>query len=296
MRGMHNQGPPSPGMMPFGMPQASMIAPAAVAPAPSASTSPPGDGNSARSAGGAGQGVAHGTGRVGILTPARSQRRHAHEELDASLPTLTAFSKPLLLQDKGDNGAAALKRVRVLLEAHHADKGTQTVPPEEVEAIRYTWCCCVLLCVAVCCCVLLCVAVCCCALLCIVVCCCVLLCVAVCCCVLLCVAVFCCVLLCATVYCCVWWCVAETVLPEKVEANRCTQCCSALQGVAVCCSMLQWLSPKKRSRPSSIFMHVSISGWRFICVGMCRLICPSIQYGAASISRLLQIIGFFSRI
>jgi hypothetical protein len=86
---------------------------------------------------GAGGGAAaHSSGDVGIAPPARSQRPHVHQELDASLPTLTSFSKPLLLQDKGDNGAAAMTRLRALLQAHHADKASPAVPAEEVEALN----------------------------------------------------------------------------------------------------------------------------------------------------------------
>ncbi len=72
---------------------------------------------------------------MGVAPAARSERPHAHEELDASLPTLTSFSKPLLLQDMGDKGAAAMARFRALLAAHHADKASEAVPPEEAEAL-----------------------------------------------------------------------------------------------------------------------------------------------------------------
>ena len=72
---------------------------------------------------------------MGVAPAARSERAHAHEELDASLPTLTSFSKPLLLQDMGDKGAAAMARFRALLAAHYADKGSEAVPAEEAEAL-----------------------------------------------------------------------------------------------------------------------------------------------------------------
>ena len=72
---------------------------------------------------------------VGIAPPARSERAHAHEKLDGRLPTLTSFSKPLLLQDMGDKGAAAMARFRALLAAHHADKTSDAVPADEAEAL-----------------------------------------------------------------------------------------------------------------------------------------------------------------
>jgi len=99
-------------------------------------------GASARDAGGRGGGGEEEGGHwgnrqagIGVATPARCHRRHAHDELVGVLPTLVGFDKPLLLQDKGDNGAAALTRLRALVEAQHADKASP-VPQEEVRLLR----------------------------------------------------------------------------------------------------------------------------------------------------------------
>jgi len=131
-------GMPGGGGMPIGNMNMLGSSPAATPLAAATSSS------SSRSAGGRGERdlhsspdpAVHSSGAVGIAPPARSQRPHVHQELDASLPTLTSFNKPLLLQDKGDNGAAAMTRLRALLEAHHVDKDSPSVPPEEVEALN----------------------------------------------------------------------------------------------------------------------------------------------------------------
>lgn len=139
MRGMHQQGGPMPSIMPGGMPMSNLMSsgPPMAASAPAAATPAGGvGGGSEWGFGGNGSGGgAHGEGVVGIAAPARSQRRHAHEELDATLPTLISFSKPLLLQDTGDKGAASMARLRALLQAHHEDKSNPAVPAEEIEAL-----------------------------------------------------------------------------------------------------------------------------------------------------------------
>ena len=124
-----------PGMMPGGMPMSNLMSDGPpMASAPSAAA-PAGSGGERGAGGGGGGRGGHGEGMVGIAAPARSQQRHAHEELDATLTTLISFSKPLLLQDTGDKGAASMSRLRALLHAHHEDKSNPEVPAEEIEAL-----------------------------------------------------------------------------------------------------------------------------------------------------------------
>jgi len=131
MKGMHQQGGPVPGAMPLSMPAHMSAASGAQGTAGNAGASAGGGGGASEE----GQAAHARSAGVGVAPPARSERPHAHEELDASLPTLTSFSKPLLLQDMGDKGAAAMARFRALLAAHHADKASEAVPPEEAEAL-----------------------------------------------------------------------------------------------------------------------------------------------------------------
>ena len=152
MRGMHQQGPPVPGALPPG--GLAAMNPNAFGALPMGGASgagqhgapshtPPGTSRTAGTSdevqGGAEGGHSSTSSlQVGIAAPTRSHRPHVHEELDAVLCTLMSFSKPLLLADKGDNGAAAMARLRALVEAQHADGSTTTtpqVPAQEIEAL-----------------------------------------------------------------------------------------------------------------------------------------------------------------
>jgi hypothetical protein len=127
MRGPHMQGPPG---------NMGLLTPAAPQPSAGRAATSSSSGGGELRQGAAGEDAAHArSAGVGIAPPARSERAHAHEKLDGRLPTLTSFSKPLLLQDMGDKGAAAMARFRALLAAHHSDKTSDAVPADEAEAL-----------------------------------------------------------------------------------------------------------------------------------------------------------------
>ena len=166
----------------------------------------------------------------------------------------------------------------------------------------------VLQCVAVCCSVLQCVAVCCSALHCVAVCCSVLQCVAVRCSALQCVAVCCNALQCVAVHCSALQCVAVRCSALQCVAVR----CSAFKRVAGCCRVLQsriyecyikrqciWIIVHNANEYESYatFAQHFFRNPDFGC-GVDLWDCFRIIqcYGVATISRLLKIIGLFSRI